>query len=213
MLETQCNTWESTQRSPRMQSSNPHPKEHPPEWGVHQRDDLGHLYRTVIPGLCLPLNNYLVLSFTPDQTPGPPVICVHIFGSRWILKQGMVGRLSRLIMAWHPFPFWPRGHVYLGSPWPWGWEVCDYLGLLSKPGLAPLLILSLPLFNTFTEDKYQLFLFLSWIIDRWLVVKGYSGAHLALSSGSFNKRPVVNVYPGAHCLLSQNYNVKIELKE
>ena len=39
-----------------------------PEWG----GDVSHLYRTVLPGLCLPLANYLVSFFTPDWSMDPP---------------------------------------------------------------------------------------------------------------------------------------------
>lgn len=77
----------------------------------------------------------------------------------------------------------------MGSMWP--------LGLLSKQGLAPLLILSLPLFNKFTKDKYQLLapylLFLSWSIDRHLVLNVYPGSHLFPTSRSANKRLVVPI--------------------
>ena len=50
------------------QRSNTHPKEeygcgHPPQRRAHQRDDLNHLYRTVLPGLCFPLANYFVLFY------------------------------------------------------------------------------------------------------------------------------------------------------
>ena len=67
--------------------------------------DLNYFYRTVLLGLCCSVANYLVLSFTPDQTQGPPLICLSIFGQDGIPKQSMAGRLSRLVMAWHPLPF------------------------------------------------------------------------------------------------------------
>lgn len=90
-----------------------------------------------------------------------PNLCVHLW-LRWSLEQGMVRRLSRLTMAWHPLPFPPRGvSLHMCS-----WSLPDSedgkyvtFGLLPKQGFAPLPILSLPLFNKFTEDKHQLFAF------------------------------------------------------
>ena len=38
------------------------------EWG----GDVNHLYRTVLPGLCLPLTHYLVSLFMPDWPMDPP---------------------------------------------------------------------------------------------------------------------------------------------
>ena len=187
--------WESTRRSSlfcrrQKQRSNTHPKEQGcgrPQSEEHQRGDLNHLYGADLLHRCLPLANYLVLAFTLDQIQSPPLICVRIFWPRWIPKQGIVGRVSKLIMVWHPLPFW-----WEGSTWP--------LGLLSKPGSASLLILLLSLFK-FTEDKYQLFalylLFLSWSIDGWLVVNVYPGAHLSPALGSVNKRLIANVSPEA----------------
>ena len=135
----------------------------------------------------------------PD--PGPSPICMCIFWSRWVPKQSMVERLSRLIMAYHPHPFWPKGVSLHACPWglpdP---EQGEYgTSLFFCPSRAqPLLILSLQLFNEFTEDKYQLFalyllLFLSWRIDKCLVINVCSGAHLSPASGSVNKRLVVPI--------------------
>lgn len=47
--------------------------------------------------------------FIPEQSQGPPVICMCLFWPSWILKQSIVEGLSRLIMACHPLPFWSRG--------------------------------------------------------------------------------------------------------
>ena len=74
-------------------SSNTHPEKcgcgHPPEWKVCQRGDISHLYRTVFLSLCLSLANYLVLPFTCDQTQGPPLICVHVFGQDGFQTQAL----------------------------------------------------------------------------------------------------------------------------
>ena len=124
----------------------------------------------------------------------------------------MVGSLSRLIMIQHPSLSDHSVSLHIcswGLPDPEGCGVCD-LFVLPKLSSGPLLILSSPSFNKFTEEKYQLFplcllLFLSCSIDRWLVVNVCPGAHLSPASGSVNKRLVEVVYPGAHpvsCLSS-----------
>ena len=103
----------------------------PPEWGGSQRGDLNHLFRTILQGLCLPLAYYLIWSFTPDQTQGSPKSACTNFGQDGAQTKAWQGRWSRLTMAWHPLPFWPRGVSLCmcswGSPWPWGWEVHDLL--------------------------------------------------------------------------------------
>ena len=53
-------------------------------------------------GLCLPWANFLVLSLTPDQTQGPPLICVHIFWPRWIPKQSMMAGFLDLLWPGTP---------------------------------------------------------------------------------------------------------------
>ena len=73
-----------------------------------QRGELNHLYRTVLPGLSFPLANCLVLSFTPDQTQGPLHLCAQ-FRPRWILRQGMAGRLSDLLWPGSPSLSDPEG--------------------------------------------------------------------------------------------------------
>ena len=100
----------------------------------------------------------------------------------------MAGRLSRLSMAWHPLPFWPRGvSLHLcswGSPWPGGWGVRDLFVLLSNQSSAPLLIRSLPLFNSSQKMSTSYWpcaccYFYLGGMDRWLVVNVCPGAHLS----------------------------------
>ena len=64
-----------------------------------------HVYSSALLGLCLPLANYLVLSFTPEQTKGPPLICVHTFWPRWIPKLSMGGKVVQTYYGLAPLPF------------------------------------------------------------------------------------------------------------
>ena len=109
---------------------------------------LNHWYGAALPGLCLPLANYLVLPFTPDQTQGPPWSAWASLGrDGFRSKARWEGRLDLL---WSGTPSLSDLEVPLctcvvgvsltlrmGRRWP--------LGLLSRQGSAPLLILSLPL--------------------------------------------------------------------
>ena len=123
-----------------------------PEWGLHKGGDLNYLYRTVLLGLCLPLAHYLVLSFTPDQTQGPSLIFMCIIWPRWIPKQSMAERLSRLIMGWHLLSFWPRGVSLCiciwGLPDPEDGRNVTSLFFCPISAQPPLFILSLPLFTS-----------------------------------------------------------------
>ena len=111
-------------------------------------------------------------------------MCAHLLAKMDSKAKGL-GMVSRLIMAWHPLPVWPRG-VFVCT-WSWGLpEHKDRKYMTSwsfaQAGLHPSLSQPLPLFNTSTEDKLQLFalcllVFLSWSTDRWLVVNVYPGAH------------------------------------
>ena len=102
-----------------------------------------------------------------------------------IPEQSLVGGLSRHFMAWLPSLCAPEGSLCahgvgvsltlrMGSMWPLWSSV--------QAGLSPSLILSSPLFQKCTEDQYQLFVlcllsFLSWSVDRWLLVNVQPGVH------------------------------------
>ena len=132
-----------------------------PEWGVHQRGDLNHLYGADLLGLCLPWANYLVLFFIPDQTQGPPLICMRSLG-----EDGLQSKA------------WQKG--YLDLLWPGASSLSDPEGSLcacvigtsltlrsgsiqplcsvNQAGLSPSLTLPLPLFNSLwkTSTSYLL---------------------------------------------------------
>ena len=69
---------------------------------MHQRGDSHHLYRAVLPGLCLPLANYLI-SFPQGPVLDPCLTCMRIF-LPWIPVQKPMGRLTPPIMWWRPPP-------------------------------------------------------------------------------------------------------------
>ena len=65
---------------------------------------LSHLYRAVLPGLCLPLANYLVSFFTPDLPYNPPQhICIALF-QEGFQPRGLRGPLHYLLWDGAP-PF------------------------------------------------------------------------------------------------------------
>ena len=67
------------------------------KWQLH------HLYKAVLPGLCLPLANYLT-SFPHLTCPRTlPNMCGHVLPRR-IPAQRPLGGLTTLIMGWHPLP-------------------------------------------------------------------------------------------------------------
>ena len=135
-----------------------------------QRGDLNHLYRTILLVLCFPLANYLVLSFIPLQTQRPPWSACAPFGQGGF--QSKAWWESFLDLLWPGILSFYEPERCLCTCVVGGLPILrtgstDLFVILSKWGLAPLLILSLPLFNKFTEDKYRLFslcllLFLSW---------------------------------------------------
>ena len=95
------------------QSSNTHPKEecgcrHPLQWGVNQRHVLNHLYRTVLPGLCLPLANYLGLILTPDWTQHTPQYACASLDKDGFQSKGCCNGI-RTCYGPAPLPFWPLG--------------------------------------------------------------------------------------------------------
>ena len=86
--ETQYSTWESTQRSSLFiyirSKAIIHTRRRSVGAGIllneecTPRGDLNHLHRTVLPGLCFPLANYLVLFLTPPD-PGPSSVFAQAF--------------------------------------------------------------------------------------------------------------------------------------
>ena len=98
------------------QSRNTHSKERgcgcPPEWGAWQRGDLNYLYRIVLMDLCFPLASYLVLSFTPDQTQGPPQSAWASFGQDGF--QCKAQWEAYLDLSWSGIPFLsdPEGSLF-----------------------------------------------------------------------------------------------------
>ena len=78
----------------------------PPNEGAQWRGGLNHLSRTVLPGLCLHLANYLVSFFTPDWSQDPPQHACSIFAKMDPTPEAC-GCMSTLIMGWRSLPFWP----------------------------------------------------------------------------------------------------------
>ena len=79
-----------------------------PEWGVHQRGDLNHFYRTVLPGICLPLPNYLVLFLTPEWGHRSlPSMRAHLL-AKMDSRAKDTNMVSELIMARCPLPLDPK---------------------------------------------------------------------------------------------------------
>ena len=71
-----------------------------------QRGDLNHLHRTVLPGLCFLLANYLVLFLTPDWTQDPPQYACA-FLAKMVSRAKGARTVSGLIMTWRPLLFDP----------------------------------------------------------------------------------------------------------
>ena len=90
----------------------------PPNEGAQWRGGLNHLSRTVLPGLCLHLANYLVSFFTPAWSQDPPQHACSIFAKMDPTPEAC-GCMSTLIMGWHPLSFWPPrslpAHVQTGK--------------------------------------------------------------------------------------------------
>ena len=144
----------------------------------HARGELNHLYGEVLLGLCFPLT-IILFHFSHLTRPRfTPSSSLWDFWSRWIPKQDPVGKLCRHIIACKPFPFWPEGGFFytgmfgvsqalrMGSMWP----LCSCV----QAGLAPLLILSLPLFNSSQKirmsylPRTHFYLYIGVQISCWL---------------------------------------------
>ena len=79
-----------------------------PQWGGAQKRGSCHLYRSVLPGLCLPSGQLSGFFSTPDLPWDPPLGCPCTPQPRWISKWSLLGRV-RFIMAWHyPLTFDPH---------------------------------------------------------------------------------------------------------
>ena len=129
----------------------------PPQWGASQRGDLNHKDGVVLLGPCLPLANCLISHTWPDPGPSPD-LRAHLL-AKMDSKAEHDGRVSRLTMAWCPLPFWPR-EVSLHTC-SWGLLTLrigssDLFVLLPKQVSAPLLSLSLLLFNSFQKSTSDL---------------------------------------------------------
>ena len=67
---------------------------------------LSCLHRSVLPGLCLPLAQYLIPFSTPGLPWDPYPGCTRTAQPRWISKWRLLGG-ARIIMAWRYPDFWP----------------------------------------------------------------------------------------------------------
>ena len=174
---------------------------------------LSHLYRAVLPGLCLPLANYLVSFFTPDLPWDTPLGFTHP-SAQMDLKVKVSGRSkTHYGLAW-PLDLWPTMSLSACVVSPlspkWGEQgslnpLCRYLDYCHDYYL-----------KVFIRNKHWLFtLFLLLLpfqrANRRLIVNAWTGACLSLVSGNANscrhpalsphlcapwngnRRPIVNV--------------------
>ena len=208
LLETQYNTWESMQG--RVYLSKAEAKQqYPPKGGAQvqasfwMRSTPERWLKLIWGGSSRSLSSFGQLScfiFHSWPDPAPSQICVCIFWPRWIPEQGIMGRLSRLIMVWHPLPFWLK-EVSLcmcnwGLPTP---EDGEYVtsGSFAQAGLSPS-FWSCHYHCLTSSQKTSTSYVPCASCDFYLVVNVYPRAHLSSASWSVNRRLLANVYPGAH---------------
>ena len=138
---------------------------------------LNHLCRSVLPGLCLPLANYLVLFSHLTCPRALRNMRAQLFSKMDSSPEAYGAALASHIMGWCPLLFDPQGaflcmcSVFLaprmGNMWP--------LDPFLKQGLAPLCSCHDCYLKVSTGDKAWLFtLFLLWLpfrrAKRWLIV-------------------------------------------
>ena len=155
-----------------------------------------HLYRTVLPGLCLPSGQLSCFFFHTWPILGPSPGCARTPQSRWISKGRLLGG-ARFIMAWHySLTFDPQG-AFL--------SMCSVSLVQKDEGGRSL--------NPFLMGGFVPSLSLPWLLPWLSPSRLYKSKHwyfpclLLLPFCRANRRLIVNTLPGAHLsLASGNVN-------